>query len=76
MQTLFFAWDKRWERPKGNIPIFKFKSNNVKEFDAYYARLKELLKSEMHPFKPEFYPMVLPLMKIRRALKDFLRNKL
>jgi len=49
-----FAWDKRWQKPKGDIPIFKFKSNNMKEFEAYYARLAELLESEIHPFSPNF----------------------
>jgi len=38
-----FAWDKRWQEPKGGIPIFKFRSNDMKEFEAYYARLIELL---------------------------------
>lgn len=72
--SLVFAWDKRWEKPKGNIPIFKFKSNNMKEFNAYYARLKELLESETHPFKPEFRPALLPLKEIREALKNFLKK--
>jgi len=70
-----FAWDKRWEEPKANIPIFKFKSNNLKEFDAYYARLIELLESEMHPFKPEFH-QVIHLEEIRKALKNFLKKHL
>jgi len=69
-----FAWDKRWEEPRGSIPIFKFRSSNMKEFDAYYARLKELLESEMHPFKPEFYPVRSPLKEIRKALKNLLKN--
>ncbi|MDH7478346.1 MAG: AAA family ATPase, partial [Candidatus Bathyarchaeota archaeon] len=34
-----FAYNKRWEEPKGNIPMFKFKSSTMKEFDAYYASL-------------------------------------
>ncbi len=53
------AYDKRWENPKGGIAVFKFRSNNPTEFEAYYARLKELLESEMHLFKPEF-PRGLP----------------
>jgi len=69
-----FAWDKRWEEPKGSIPIFKFRSSNMKEFEAYYARLKELLESEMHPFKPEFYPVRSPLKEVRKALKNLLKN--
>lgn len=69
------AWDKRWEKPKGHQPIFKFKSNNMTEFNAYYPRLKELLESEIHPFKPEFYPSHLPLKEIRKALKNFLEKR-
>ncbi|MEM3627907.1 MAG: ATP-binding protein [Candidatus Bathyarchaeia archaeon] len=52
--TPVFAWDERWETPPVGVPIFKFKSNNMEEFEAYYARLAELLESEMHPYKPEF----------------------
>jgi predicted kinase len=70
-----FAYDKRWEEPKGDIPVFKFKSNNMKEFEAYYARLKELLESETHPFKPEFHPALLPLKEIRKTLENFLRKR-
>jgi len=70
-----FAWDKRWEEPKGSIPIFKFKSNDMKEFDAYYVRLIELLESETHPFKPEFH-QVIHLEEIRKALKNFLKKHL
>jgi predicted kinase len=70
-----FTWDKRWEEPKGAIPIFKFKSNDMKEFEAYYARLVELLESEMHPFKPEFH-QVIHLEEIRKTLKNFLKKHL
>jgi len=52
--TPISVWDERWEAPPLGVPIFKFKSNNIEEFEAYYARLAELLESEMHPFKPEF----------------------
>jgi len=67
-----FAWDKRWEKPKGNIPIFKFRNNSMEEFDSYYTRLNELLESEMHPFKPEFH-FAQPLREIRKALQNFLK---
>lgn len=67
------AWDKRWQNPTSNIPIFKFKSNNMEEFEAYYARLAELFESEMHPFKPEFRRTFLPLKEIRKALEKFLK---
>jgi predicted kinase len=67
-----FAWDKRWENPRRNIPIFKFRNNDAEEFDSYYARLNELLESEMHPFKPEFH-FAQPLKEIRKALQNFLK---
>lgn len=70
-----FAWDKRWEKPKSGIRMFKFKSNHMKEFNAYYARLKELLESETHPFRPEFHPPLLSLKEIKQALKNFLHKR-
>jgi hypothetical protein len=70
-----FAWDKRWEEPKGAIPIFKFKSNDMKEFEAYYARLIELLESETHPFKPEFHHAIY-LEEVKETLKNFLKKRL
>jgi len=69
------AYDKRWEKPKGEFPVFKFRSSNAEEFDAYYARLIELLESETHPFKPEFHPALLHANDIRKALKGFLRKR-
>jgi len=69
------AYDKRWENPKGGIAIFKFRSNTPEEFEAYYARLKELLESETHPFKPEFQQRILTLKEIRNALKNFLSKR-
>jgi predicted kinase len=69
------AWDKRWQKPAANIPVFKFKSNNPLEFEVYYARLKELLESEMHPFKPEFHRIPQPLKEIREALKNLLKKR-
>jgi len=68
-----FAWDNRWETPQIGIPIFKFKSNNMVEFENYYARLKELLESEMHPFKPQFHRR-LPLKEVSNTLRRFLRK--
>jgi predicted kinase len=69
------AYDKRWENPKDGIAIFKFRSNTPEEFEAYYARLKELLESETHPFKPEFQQRILTLKEIRSALKSFLSKR-
>jgi predicted kinase len=68
------AWDKRWEEPTKECCLFKFKSNNMKEFEDYYARLTELLESEMHPFRPEFRHPLLPLKDIRKSLKNILRK--
>lgn len=69
------AWDQRWEKPKGGIPMFKFKNNNIEEFNAYYARLKELLESETHPFKPKFHPTLSPLKEIRKTLENLLKKR-
>ena len=69
------AYDKRWENPKGGTAIFKFRSNTPEEFEAYYARLKELLESETHPFKPEFQQRILTLKEMRSALKNFLGKR-
>jgi predicted kinase len=69
------AYEKRWETPKGEFPVFKFRSSNAEEFDAYYARLNELLESEMHPFKPEFHHTLLSTNDIRKNLRSFLRKR-
>jgi predicted kinase len=66
------AYDKRWENPKKNTPIFKFKSTNTQEFENYHSRLEELLESEMHPFRPEFRHAHLSLGEMTKALKNFL----
>jgi len=69
------SYDKRWETPKSSFPVFKFKSSSPEEFDAYYARLSELLESETHPFKPGFHPALLHVNSIRKALKNFLGKR-
>jgi predicted kinase len=69
------AWDKRWQEPTKECCLFKLKSNNMKEFEDYYARLTELLESEMHPFRPEFRHPLLPLKEIRKSLRNFLRKR-
>lgn len=73
--SLVFAWDKRWEERRREHRLFKFKNNDMEEFDNYYARLTELLESETHPFKPEFRPRLPPLEEIRKALKNFLSKR-
>jgi len=70
--NLITAWDKRWEQPKKECCLLKFKSNNMKEFEESYAVLTELLESETHPFKPEFRPRLFPINEIRKRLKQFL----
>ena len=69
------AYEKRWENPQEGFPVFKFKSNNAEEFDDYYSRLKELLQSETHPYKPEFHPTLASGNGIRKALKSFLTKR-
>jgi len=70
---LRLAWDKRWETPQSGVPFFKFKSNNMIEFENYYLWLKELLESEMHPFRPQFHHC-LPLKDVSNALRNFLKK--
>jgi len=55
--------------------VFNFRSGSAEEFDAYYARLTELLESETHPFKPEFHPVLLSANDIRKTLKSFLGKR-
>ncbi|MDI6805312.1 MAG: AAA family ATPase [Candidatus Bathyarchaeia archaeon] len=68
------AWDKRWQKLAGNIPVFKFKSSNPLQFEVYYTRLKELLESETHPYKPEFHRIPKPLKEVKEALKNLLKK--
>ena len=70
-----FAWEKRWQIPKGRIPIFKFRNNDSGDFSLYYERLKEVLQSEIHPFKPEFRPPLLSIQEIRETLRNLLRRR-
>jgi predicted kinase len=68
------VWDKRWQEPKRECCLFKFRSNNMEEFDESYARLEELLESETHPFRPEYRLSLPPGQEIRKALREFLRK--
>jgi predicted kinase len=72
--TPVFVWDERWETPPVGVPIFKFKSNNIEEFEAYYASLTELLESETHPYKPEFQQSQ-PSKRGIKALKNLLKRR-
>jgi hypothetical protein len=47
----------------------------VDEFEDYYARLREVLESEIHPFMPEFRPPMLPLKEIRKAFRSWLQRR-
>jgi predicted kinase len=68
--NLLLAWNKRWEKPKKECCLFKFKSNDIEEFEGSYSAITELLESETHPFRPEFRPKMLPLKEIRKRLKN------
>lgn len=70
-----FAWEKRWQSPEGRIPIFKFRNNDSGDFSLYYARLKEVLQSEIHPFRPEFRPPLLSIQEIRETLRSLLKRR-
>ena len=72
--TPILAWDKRWQEPKRECCLFKFRSNNMEEFSDSYGRLAELLESETHPFRPEFRLPLPPRQEIRKALREFLKK--
>jgi predicted kinase len=74
-ENTVLAYEKRWENPREGFPIFKFKSNNVEEFNDYYARLQELLQSETHPYKPEFHSALLSGNGIKKTLKNFFAKR-
>jgi predicted kinase len=73
--SLVTAWDKRWKERRKECCLFKFRSNDMEEFEAYYDRLTELLASEMHPFRPEFRHTLLPLKEIQKSLRNFLSKR-
>lgn len=68
--SLVTAWDRQWQERRRECCLFKFKSNNMEEFENYYDRLRELLDSEMHPFKPEFRPYFLSIREIQKSFKN------
>jgi len=68
------AYDRRWENPKENIAVYKFSSNNQEEFEAHYARLREILESEVHALKPEYHPVLPALKEIRKTFRNLLRK--
>jgi predicted kinase len=73
--SLVTAWDKRWQERKRECCLFKFKSNDMEEFEDYYDRLSELLESETHPFKPEFRTYFLSIKEIQKSLRHLLRKR-
>lgn len=73
--SALLAYEKRWETPRNDFPVFKFRSSSTEEFEAHYTRLTELLESETHPFKPEFHHTLLSTNDIYKTLRNFLRKR-
>jgi predicted kinase len=48
------AWDKSWEPPASNTPRFKFRNDNLEEFNTNYYVVSELLNSRIHPYRRRF----------------------
>jgi len=54
------AWDKSWEPPANGVPTFKFRNDNLEEFETNYCILTELLNSRVHPFRKRFLSNIFP----------------
>lgn len=57
------AWDEAWETPPGSVPTFKFRNDNLEEFNTNYYVLAELLNSRVHPFRKRFLSNVFPRLQ-------------
>ena len=54
------AWDKTWETPTRDIPVFKFRNNSLTEFETSYYVLTDLLRSKVHPYRRRFLGNLFP----------------
>jgi predicted kinase len=54
------AWDKVWESPSSNMPVMKFRNNSPAEFETNLYVLMDLLRSEVHPYRPRFFTHIYP----------------
>jgi predicted kinase len=54
------AWDRSWEVPPSNIPTYKFRNDNLEEFNTNYYVLTELLNSRIHPYRRRFLSNIFP----------------
>jgi hypothetical protein len=57
------AWDRSWETPPNNIPTYKFRNDNLEEFNTNYYVLTELLNSRVHPYRRRFLSNVFPRVR-------------
>jgi len=57
------AWDKSWETPQSNIPTYKFRNDNLEEFNTNYYVLTELLNSRIHPYRRRFLTNIFPRVR-------------
>ena len=60
MEGAVNAWDKTWETPTRDIPIFKFRNNSLTDFETSYYVLTDLLRSKVHPYRRRFLGNMFP----------------
>ena len=54
------SWDRSWEPPASHVPTYKFRNDNLEEFNTNYYVLTELLNSKIHPFRKRFISNIFP----------------
>ena len=54
------SWDKSWEPSASNVATYKFRNDNLQEFNTNYYVLTELLNSRIHPFRKRFLSNIFP----------------
>ena len=54
------AWDRSWEPPASDVPTFKFRNDNLEEFNTNYHVFTELLNSRIHPYRRRFLSNIFP----------------
>lgn len=54
------AWDRSWELPASDVPTYKFRDDNLGEFNTNCHVLTELLYCKIHPFRKRFLSNIVP----------------
>ncbi|MFH1328416.1 MAG: ATP-binding protein [Candidatus Bathyarchaeota archaeon] len=61
------TWERSWELPSTNMPVFKFINNHAQQFDLHYHMLNEILEIEVHPYRHHFFNF-LPIKTKKRGI--------